>query len=329
MKLPSLKIGNFTVPIPIIQGGMAIRISTAELAGAVAKEGGIGVIAGTGMSAQELKNEIINAKELAQGRGKIGVNILFAASDFVDLVRQAMVAGIDLVIYGAGFSKDIFKMGKEFNCPIVPIVSSARLAKTSEKLGAAAVVVEGCEAGGHLGTDRSINEILPEVINAVNIPIIAAGGITTGADIYKYIKMGASGVQIATKFAASKESNASEEFKKIYLAAKKDDSILIDSPVGLPGRAIKTFFSEAICNGTAKHLGKCNKCLKRCSRSFCLKDALENAQRGDINKGLVFAGINVDSVKEILSVKEIINRLLTEYEFVSKKYEEVLGCARG
>ncbi len=320
MSFPSLTIGNFTVPLPIIQGGMAIRVSTANLAAAVAREGGIGIIAGTGMSITELRKEIKKAKEMAEGKGKIGVNVLYAASNFATLIKEAMEAGIDLVVYGAGFSKDIFKLGREYNCPIVPIVSSSRLAKTSEKLGAAAVVVEGCEAGGHLGTDRSINKLLPEVKQSVTIPVIAAGGITSGEDIYEKLKLGADGVQIATRFAASEESNASDEFKKIYLAAKEGDSILVSSPVGLPGRAIKTSFSDAIEKGNNKRVEKCTNCLKVCSKNYCINQALIDAQKGKMETGLVFAGINVHKIREILSVKDIINRFKLEFEEASKKY---------
>ncbi|KUO52405.1 MAG: 2-nitropropane dioxygenase [Desulfitibacter sp. BRH_c19] len=319
MTFPALTIGNFTVSLPIIQGGMAIRISTASLAAAVAREGGIGVIAGTGMSSQELRDEIRKAKELAGDEGKIGVNVLFAASNFAILIKEAMAAGIDLIIYGAGFSKDIFKLGKEYNCPIVPIVSSARLAKTAEKLGAAAIIVEGCEAGGHLGTDRPLKELIPEIRKVTTIPIIGAGGISSGEDMYNVMKLGANGVQIATKFAASEESNASQEFKNVYMSSVEGDSVLINSPVGLPGRAVKTSFSEAIINGDRVEMGKCTSCLKRCNKVFCIKSALENAQMGVIDKGLVFAGIDVHKITEILPVKEIMSRFIKEFEETSKR----------
>ena len=151
MKLPELKIGNKIAKVPIVQGGMAIRLSTARLAAAVANEGGIGLIAASGMSHPELRYEIKLARSLTDG--VIGINIMVAASDFVGIVKTAIDAGIDLIVAGAGFSRDIFGYGKESGTPIVPIVSSVKLAKISEKLGASAIVVEGKEAGGHLGTD--------------------------------------------------------------------------------------------------------------------------------------------------------------------------------
>ena len=166
MKLPELRIGNLVAKVPIIQGGMAIRLSTARLAAAVANEGGIGLIAASGMPFDELRYEIKLARKLSP-TGIIGINAMVAASEFAGLVRTAIEEGIDLVVAGAGFSRDMFGMGKESGTPIVPIVSSGKLARISEGLGAAAVIVEGSEAGGHLGTNRSSREIVPEVLKAV------------------------------------------------------------------------------------------------------------------------------------------------------------------
>lgn len=317
MLLPQLQIGNIKVPYPIIQGGMAIRISTATLAAAVARQGGIGVIAGTGMSPGELRNEIRLAKKLSHGRGAIGLNVLFAVANFPDLVKAGIEEGIDLVISGAGFSRDMFCWGKQANVPVVPIVSSARLAKTAEKLGASAVIVEGVEAGGHLGTNRSVTDILPEVKQAVQIPVIAAGGIISGQDIYRMMQLGADGVQMGTRFAASLESNACEEFKQAYLRAKAGDSILIESPVGLPGRGIPTIFSNRVAANGGVKPAKCTSCLKKCSKRFCIKEALENAQQGNLAKGVVFAGSNVHLIQEILPVEEIFRKLIKEFEITA------------
>ncbi|MDD5383191.1 MAG: nitronate monooxygenase, partial [Candidatus Margulisbacteria bacterium] len=234
MKLPELKIANLVARIPIIQGGMAIRISTGALAGAVAAAGGIGVIGASGLSFEELRQEIRLARTKAMG-GIIGINIMFAAREFLGIVKTAIKEKIDLVFTGAGFSRDIFKIGQESQTPIVPIVSSARLAQTADKCGAAAIVVEGKEAGGHLGTDRSIKDILPEVRKVVNLPVIAAGGITDGRDIVTMFKLGANGVQIATKFVLSEECNAALPYKKRHQEAKQEDVVVITSPVGLPG----------------------------------------------------------------------------------------------
>ena len=147
---------------------------------------------------------------------------------------------------GAGFSRDIFKWCNESGTPFVPIVSSAKLAATSEKLGASAVVVEGKDAGGHLGTDRGVYELLEEVVPAVNIPVIAAGGIMTGNEMKKAFSLGAKGVQLGTLFAATLESNGADNLKEVYVKATKEDIVLIDSPVGLKGQAIRNEFTEKI-----------------------------------------------------------------------------------
>ncbi|MDD4360620.1 MAG: nitronate monooxygenase [Syntrophaceticus sp.] len=304
-----LRIGKLNVPVPIIQGGMAVRVSTAPLAAAVANEGGIGVIAGTGMSSDELRQEIRSARELSSGI--IGVNIMFAARDFADLVHAAIDEGIDLVISGAGFSRDIFAWGKEGDVPIIPIVSTARLAVLAEKMGASAVVAEGKEAGGHLGTDRPMREILPEIKAAVSVPIIAAGGIVDGQDFKETMEMGADGVQMGTRFAASVECNASDEFKELYVNAAKDDVVLIESPVGMVGRGLKNDFQRMIEEEENLEIDKCRGCLKKCSQKYCIIDALHNACKdGNPAKALVFAGERVDKIKEILPVRRIFEELL-------------------
>ena len=308
MKLKPLKLGDRTISVPIFQGGMAVRVSMAPLAAAVADCGGAGTIAGTGMSTQELKEEIRKARSLT--RGVIGVNVLFAIGNFADLVKTAINEKIDFVVSGAGFSRDMFAWGKEAGVPIIPIVSSAKLAKISEKMGAAAVVVEGMEAGGHLGTDRSVKEILPEVRKAVKLPVIAAGGIVESKDIGEILKLGADGVQIATRFVLSEECTVSPKFKDHYLKAKKEDVILINSPVGLPGRALRSPFTETLSREEKIDIEKCNKCLKVCSRDFCILDALKKAQEGDMERGLIFSGKYVYKIKDILPVREIMKNLI-------------------
>ncbi|HHX50676.1 MAG TPA: nitronate monooxygenase [Clostridia bacterium] len=312
MGLPELIIGNLRARVPIIQGGMAVRISTAPLAAAVANEGGIGIIAGTGMTVEELKQEIRRARELS--RGIIGVNVMFAVKEFAALVLAALEEGIDLVISGAGFSRDIFSWGRRFNKPVVPIVSSDRLATTAEKLGAAAVIVEGGEAGGHLGTLVPTRELLPAVCKSVNIPVIAAGGILTGRDILEVFSLGASGVQMGTRFAASVESNASEAFKRLYVEATEEDVVMIESSVGLPGQAIRNEFVEKLMAKASLEPWRCDCCLKKCSHEFCILKVLNNAQQGFLEEGLVFAGKSVSRIREILTVKEIFRRLLEEIE---------------
>ena len=311
MKLPELKIGNKIARVPIVQGGMAIRLSTARLAAAVANEGGIGLIAASGMSHPELRYEIKLARSLTDGI--IGINIMVAASDFVGIVKTAIDAGIDLIVAGAGFSRDIFGYGKESGTPIVPIVSSVKLAKISEKLGASAIVVEGKEAGGHLGTDTSVRELIEPIRAAVKIPVIAAGGVLSGRDIVQMFKMGANGVQMGSRFAASVESNAAPTLKEYYLKSKAEDVVVINSPVGLPGRAVRTPFSKKVMEGPVPPK-VCDSCLKACKHNFCIVRALTRAQQGDVETGLVFTGEFMPRIKKILPVKEIIGQLISEVE---------------
>ena len=262
MKLPVLKIGDLTAEVPIIQGGMAIRLSTARLAAAVAQEGGIGLIAASGMAFDELRKEIRLARKLTGGKGIIGINAMVAAREFLGLITTAAEEKIDLIVAGAGFSRDIFAVGREHNVAVVPIVSSVKLAKISEKLGAAAIVVEGTEAGGHLGTQQSIKDILPDIVKAVNIPVIAAGGATDGAAVAELLKLGASGVQMGSRFAASEESNGAPALKELYLKMTKEDVVQIDSPVGYKGRAILNPFAKQVLEGTQPRPRTCDNCLK-------------------------------------------------------------------
>lgn len=316
MKLPELRIGKLVAKVPIIQGGMAIRLSTARLAAAVANEGGIGLIAASGMPFDELRHEIKLARKLSP-HGIIGINVMVAAREFKGIVTTAIEEGIDLVVAGAGFSRDMFAWGKASGTPIVPIVSSAKLAKISQSLGASAVVVEGAEAGGHLGTNRSSRLIVPEVRAAVDIPVIGAGGVLHGEDVAGMLRLGANGVQMGSRFAASVESNGSEELKKVYLRANKpEDFILVHSPVGLPGQAIRTPFSERILLGTAPKPETCDQCLKKCSHKYCIIRALTRAQQGDVETGLVFSGRRMMEIHDILPVKDIFANIKREMEAI-------------
>ncbi|SEJ07900.1 NAD(P)H-dependent flavin oxidoreductase YrpB, nitropropane dioxygenase family [Propionispira arboris] len=313
MKLPELKIGTKIARIPIIQGGMAIRLSTAKLAASVANQGGIGLIAASGMTNDELRYEIRLARSLTSGI--VGINVMVAARKFSEIVKTAIDEGIDLVVAGAGFSRDMFGLGQESGTPIVPIVSSVKLAKISQRLGAAAIVVEGKEAGGHLGTDTSVRNLIPDIRRAVDIPVIAAGGVMNGQDIVDLIKMGANGVQMGTRFAASEESNAAPALKEFYLKARAEDVVVIQSPVGLPGRAVRNPFVEKILVGSVP-VKTCDACLKNCKQNFCIIRALIRAQQGDVETGLVFTGEYIHRIKEILSVKEIFSRLQAEIAII-------------
>ncbi|BDU50383.1 NAD(P)H-dependent flavin oxidoreductase [Haliovirga abyssi] len=308
MNFPKLKIGNLTPKFPIIQGGMAIRVSMAKLAAAVANEGGVGVIAGTGLKLEELANEIKKAKEMT--KGIIGVNIMFAATDFVELVKTSIESGIDLIISGAGFSRDVFAMAKEAKIPFLPIVSSVKLAKISERLGASAIIVEGGNAGGHLGTDKDSWDIVKDIKEAVKIPVIGAGGVVTPEDAQRMFDLGLDGVQMGTRFVASKEVEISDVFKELYIKSKKEDVVEIMSSAGLPANAIKTKFTNLVLAGKAPKPENCTNCLKHCSRKFCIKDALNRGHDGDLERGVFFTGKDVWKIHDILSVKEIFQQFI-------------------
>jgi len=300
-----------------------------------------------------LRKEIRKAKKMT--RGIIGVNVMVALSDFYDIIKIAIEEEADLVLLGAGLPLRNLKILlpdklKENKTKVIPIVSSARAAKVIFQYWQKnyqhvpdGVVVEGPLAGGHLGFKKeqinnpsfSLEKLLPEIISVIktyeehsnkNIPVIAAGGIYTGADIYKYIQLGAQGVQMATRFVATYECDASLKFKENYLKCKKEDLIIIDSPVGLPGRAINNKFLEEVSAGIRKPF-KCPwRCLKTCNfenSPYCIALALTNAQQGKLEDGFSFAGANAYRVKKIISVKELINTLVEEYKTASSIFYQM------
>lgn len=315
MKLPSLTIGKLTAPLPIVQGGMSVRVSTSSLAAAVADAGGIGTIGGSGIPIPELVEDIRRAKRMT--KGIIAVNIMYAIRNFMDTVKASIEAGVDMIVTGAGFSRDVFKVGKEHGVPVVSIVSSAGFGKLAEKCGADAVVVEAKEAGGHLGTDRPLRELFPQVRDAVRkVPLIAAGGITDGHEIAEMMgKYGADGVQMATRFVLTKECDVPDSFKQAYLDAKKEDVVVFQSPVGMPGRAIMNRFLRRFLSGEKVYDGTCKRnCLKQCAHTFCIIDELDLSQGGDAQNGLVFAGENVWKIKDVPTVRELMERLVAQAE---------------
>lgn len=311
MDMPPLVIGSRTARLPIVQGGMAVRISLAPLATAVARAGGVGIIAGSGLTPAELAAEVRSAR--AATDGVIGVNIMVAVRIFKDLVHAAIAEGADLIVAGAGFSRDVFGWCKDAGVEMVPIVGSARVAKLSQKFGASAVIVEGVDAGGHLGTDRHVDDLLPEILDAVDIPVIAAGGICTGADIKRMLDAGAAGVQMGSRFVATTECSAADAFKAMYVAATDDDIVLTTSPVGLPGRAIRNPLTEKHAAGDYERIERCRACLKECGKEYCIIDALEKAQRGDVTTGLVFAGTSAARVHDVVPAAEVMDRLVAEW----------------
>ncbi len=352
----AFNIGNLRIKLPIIQGGMGVGVSLSGLASSVANQGGIGVISSAGIGMLEpdfitnfneankraLSKEIRKAKKMT--KGIIGVNIMVALSDFDDHIQVAIEEGADLLFVGSGLALKFPKISTDKLSKIIPIVSSARAAKITFQYWEQhynkvpdAIVVEGPLAGGHLGFkkeqinnhDYLLEKILTEVIPIIksyeqkfnkNIPVIAAGGIYTGADIHKFIKLGANGVQMGTRFVATYECDADIKFKEAYIKSKKEDITIIDSPVGLPGRAIGNKFLKEVSEGIKKPF-KCPwQCLKTCdfkNAPYCIALALTNAKKGYLEKGFAFAGANAYRTDKIVSVKELIKSLLKEYEEAS------------
>lgn len=319
--LPELKIGNKVAKLPIIQGGMAVRVSLHKLAGNVAKQGGVGIIAISGMlDPKEVEDEVRKARKIAGPNGIIGVNIMGVVGRFKQLVTAAIKAKVDLIIQGAGFRNDIFELAKG-KVPVFAMASSVNVAKKAEAAGAEGIIIEGGDAGGHLGFPegrpfRKTIDILKDIVSSgAHVPLIAAGGVYTGEDIVEMLRAGASGVQMATRFVSTEECDADIKFKEAHINAKKEDIVIIHSPVGLPGRAVRTPFVDKILNGTAPKANpeECKGCIGPvCDKSYCILKALENARKGDLENGLVFAGANVWRVKKMDTVKNIINELTKE-----------------
>lgn len=347
-KLPSLRIADLTINPPIMQGGMGVRVSRSGLAAAVANEGCVGVIAGVGLgkfenlprSAYEAVNnealrvEIRRAKSLS--KGIIGVNLMVALSNYEPLVRTAVDENIDMIISGAGLPMELPKFVDKPNIKLVPIVSSVRALKiicdkwkrNFNRLPDA-VIVEGSKAGGHIGYDfgdvvegkaPSLDQLITEIVGFAKtfkpeIPVIAAGGIFDGRDVAHFLKLGASGVQMGTRFVCTDECDVHENFKKAYLKATKDDLIIIKSPVGMPGRVIKNKFVEDVISGKTRPTACNYHCLKTCNPKtapYCIAKALTNAAEGNVDEGFVFAGSNAYRCTEIVSVKKLIDEIVSE-----------------
>jgi len=351
--LEPLIIGDLEIKVPIIQGAMGVMVSKASLASAVANCGGAGTIASVGLgyglkdnetdfvksSREGLQNEIRQTRKLT--KGVVGVNIMVALSNYEDLVKAAVKEEVDFIISGAGLPLKLPEFTKGTSIKLIPIVSSARalniIIKTWKKRYNRlpdAVVVEGPLAGGHLGfkfedlksqpKETLLENIVVDTINAVkeyekesgvNIPVIAAGGVFDGKDVAKFLKLGAKGVQMATRFVATFECSVAREFKEQYLAAKDEDIVIIKSPVGLPGRAIANKFVNRVMHGERIPV-KCGyRCLKTCdprTTPYCILLALYNAVNGNVDDAVVFAGSNVPRIKKIVSVKELIDEIVSE-----------------
>ena len=355
MKLPTLALGELIASVPIIQGGMGVGVSRSGLASAVANEGGIGIISGAQIGFTEsdfetnsmeaniraLRKEIRKARELSP-KGILGVNLMVAMNHYKELAMTAVEEKINLIISGAGLPKDLPSIVKGTKTKIAPIVSSGKAAQLITKLWDRKynqipdmVVVEGPKAGGHLGFTLNelqqnpipdLGRIVQEVKESLQsfqskygkmIPVIAAGGIFDGNDIAKYLKLGASGVQMGTRFVATDECDADIRFKEAYINSKEEDIQYVKSPVGMPGRAIYNEFTKRLDDVGRIPVKKCYDCLLPCnpkSTPYCISKALIEAVKGNLEEGLIFSGANAHKIKEIVSVKKLIQQLIAETE---------------
>lgn len=347
--MQELKIGNKTARVPIIQGGMGVGVSRSKLAGAVAAEGGIGVISSAQIGYDEagfetdpkacnlraLERHISLAKKQADG-GLVGVNIMVALKDYKEHVKVSVKAGADVIISGAGLPLTLPKLVEGSDTKIAPIVSTEKAARVLLKMWkrnyqrtADFVVVEGPDAGGHLGFsseelahreemqyDSEIRKILRTVQEYAEsfgqkIPVIVAGGIFSREDAIHALELGAHGIQVATRFVATEECDAAPAYKEAYINAGESDVTIIESPVGMPGRAMKNDFLEQVRQKRTK-VGKCYGCLEKCSPAkipYCITDALIRAVKGDVKNGLIFCGANVGKITKMSTVHEVMAEL--------------------
>ena len=350
-----LTLAGRALTVPILQGGMGVGVSLGGLAGAVAACGGMGCIstADTGYrepdfekdpvsaNRRALAAEIAKAKKIAGGAGIVAINAMVATQNYADAVKTAVEAGVDAIVSGAGLPLELPGLVGKADVALAPIVSSGRAAKLILRRWAKAfgrtadfVVIEGCKAGGHLGfaeedllagSCQTLDEILPEVLAEVKpfeeqfghaIPVFVAGGVYTGEDMAHYMKQGAAGVQIATRFIPTYECDASQTYKDVLLNASAEDVRIIHSPVGMPGRALNTPLVQKLSEGMRFPPKRCARCLKGCNPAqvpYCITHALIEAVKGNVEEGLFFCGANVGRLDKMRSVRALMDELMNEW----------------
>ncbi|MDF9824711.1 nitronate monooxygenase [Breznakia sp. PF5-3] len=349
-----LKRNDKKLSFPLIQGGMGVGVSLSGLAGAVMKEGCMGVISAAHpgyrketfrldsikANCDAIIEEVKKAKEIACGKGLLGINIMAASKDYIAYVKAAVKAKVDAIISGAGLPLDLPSYVDDESILLAPIVSSGKAARLICKIWDKRhhvtpdfIVIEGSEAGGHLGFKRddllddtceSLEKIYADVKTELkpyqdkyqkDIPVFVAGGIYDGEDIAKYIKMGADGVQMGTRFIATNECDAALAFKQMVVDSTMENIEIVQSPTGFPGRGIMNSFMKRTKERGNVTIKKCLDCLTPCNPSdtpYCISEALIQAVQGNVENGLVFVGSNAHRVQEIVSVKHLIDELKLE-----------------
>lgn len=347
MKLPSLKIRHLEAKYPVIQAGMGVRIGSAALAAETVNNGGYGTIASVGMGDPEqglkhfvdvcnqaLAEEIGKAKELCGGKQPLGVNIMVALSNYEEIVRTSLAAGVDFIISGAGLPLNLPEYVGDANVALIPVVSGGRALEVILKTWSRkynrkpdAVIVEGPRNGGHLGFSleqiehpetcsldillREIKEVVAKY-DCADIPILGAGEVASRADIEKMIAIGYDGVQIGTYFICTEEAGIDAKSKEVFINATADDIAVIKSPVGLPVRVLKTPLVQRVLSGNREKFTCPYHCLRSCNPAkslFCIARALLATVRGDVENGLYMCGQNVGASKKIYPVKEFFDTL--------------------
>lgn len=348
--MKNLRIGDKLTRVPLIQGGMGVGISLGGLAGAVAREGGIGIISTAQIGYREsdfdadpqnanlraIESEMKKARAISPD-GIIGYNVMTALKEHAAHVRAAVKAGADLVISGAGLPVDLPALTEGSSTKIAPIVSTDKSANVilkywdrKYKRTADLVVIEGPEAGGHLGFKKEeisayggkaysdeIRKIIQTVKKygekyGVDIPVAVAGGIYDSSDVKRVLELGADGVQAATRFVTTEECDADIRYKEAYIRASKEEIQIVKSPVGMPGRAIMNRFMERVMSGEKIPHSPCHRCLEKCSPAdipYCITDGLINAVKGNVEEGLLFCGAKAWRAQKIDTVREAVQEL--------------------
>lgn len=352
--LKEVKLKDKILNVPIIQGGMGVGISLSNLAGNVMKNGGMGVLSfahpgykkenfikdSLNQNLSAMKEEVDKARQISKGKGLLGVNIMVASTDYASYVKECCKLNVDAIISGAGLPLNLPELTKGSDVMLAPIVSGAKALNLilrrwdlHHQTTPDFIVIEGSEAGGHLGfkkedvlnnTCETLEEILPECLKAVkpfeekyghSIPVFVAGGIFTGQDIAKFIKLGASGVQMGTRFIATYECDAHPKFKEMIIKARKEDIRIVKSPTGFPGRAINNDFVKRLDREGKIPVRFCVDCIIPCNPKdtvYCISDALIRAVNGDVDNGLVFTGSCAYKLDKMMKVKDLMDELVFE-----------------
>lgn len=351
----AVMLGKKILPLPILQGGMGVGVSLEKLAGAVAAQGGMGIISSAlcgyrepdferdpkGATLRALGKQVKTAKEAAKGAGLVAVNVMVASGHYREAVLTALRAGADAIVCGAGLPRDLPQLAAqvpESDAVLAPVVSSGRaasiLCKLWERQGRLPdfLVLEGPQAGGHLGFSAEeaahpvpLEELLREVLDATapfrakydrDIPVFVAGGVKDGYEMARYMELGAAGAQFATRFITTQECDAGAGFKQALLNARAEDIAIVKSPVGMPGRALRSPLIKRVQNGEKQVAVKCLGCLSKCDREtipYCISRALLAAVKGDWENGLFFCGANAGDKTALTTVAQEMDQIVTEW----------------